>query len=241
MDEVGASERARGRPSGRYGPVAPNDDLLPLALEAFADLGFEAASMRDLCRRLGVSHNLLHQRFGSKERLWYAAVDHGFASLASDLVLSSGAAEPADDLDRLRGLMIRWLELTAASPALAKIINQEAATGGPRLDHMFDRYIAPVTAVVTQCLGKLEAAGRVRHLGPATWYFLVMHGAGGKLGLRALADRFGDAPATPADVSRYAADVVDILLSGIGTMPGPRPLRPAGGTGGRSGSGPVDD
>jgi AcrR family transcriptional regulator len=80
--------------------VAPNDDLLPLALEAFADLGYEGASMRDLCRRLGVSHNLLHQRFGSKDRLWYAAVDHGFKALATPPASSTSccpASAPAPE------------------------------------------------------------------------------------------------------------------------------------------------
>lgn len=192
--------------------MAPNDDLLPLALEAFADLGYEGASMRALCRRLGVSHNLLHQRFGSKERLWYAAVDHGFTALASDLV-----TDPADDdLDRLRFLMVRWLELAAVSPALTKIINQEAATGGPRLDYMFDTYISPVTKNITRFLRRLERQGRVRRLHPGTWYFLVVHGAGGPLHLRALAERFGNEPAA-ADVHRYAVEVVDGLLSGLVT------------------------
>jgi len=69
MAEPVVSHRRRGRPPGDAAPVAPNDDLLPLALEAFADLGYEGASMRALCRRIGVSHNLLHQRFGSTERL----------------------------------------------------------------------------------------------------------------------------------------------------------------------------
>jgi AcrR family transcriptional regulator len=215
MSEPGVSRRPPGRPSKDDGPVAPN--LLPLALEAFADLGYEGASVRDLCRRLGVSHNLLHQRFGSKERLWYAAVDHGFKALATDLVVESAASEYDDDLDRLRFLMIRWLEVTASSPALAKIINQEAATGGPRLDYMFDRYIWPVTKVVGRFLERLEREGRVRHLDPGTWHFLVMHGAGGPLSLHALADRFGSAPKSDEDVRRYTAGVVDVLLSGITT------------------------
>ena len=64
-----AVRRPRGRPAKTAAPVAPNDDLLPLALEAFADLGYEGASLRSLCRRLEVSHNLLHQRFGSKDQL----------------------------------------------------------------------------------------------------------------------------------------------------------------------------
>lgn len=121
MSEPAMSRRPRGRPSREDGPVAPNDHLLPLALATFADLGYEGASMRDLCRRLGVSHNLLHQRFGSKDRLWYTAVDHGFSALATDLVL------------------------------------------------------------------------------------------------RALAERFGDAPKTDDEVRRYATGVVDVLLSGIST------------------------
>lgn len=195
--------------------MAPNHHLLPLALEAFADLGYEGASLRALCRRLGVSHNLLHQRFGSKDKLWFAAVDHGFGSLASRLVVGSGADEEADDLVRLRSLMVRWLEAMAAAPALVKIVNQEAATGGPRLDYMFDTYISPVTRVVGEFLEQLEAAGRVRHVDPGTWHFLLVHGAGGPLSLRALAERFGGAPATPRAVRRYAADVVDVLLSGL--------------------------
>jgi AcrR family transcriptional regulator len=217
MSDQAAARRPRGRPSRDDGPVAPNDDLLPLALEAFADLGYEGASMRDLCRRLEVSHNLLHQRIGSKDRLWYAAVDHGFKELATDLVVESEASEYIDDLQRLRFLMIRWLEITAGSPALAKIINQEATTGGPRLDHMFDRYIWPVTKTVGRFLAKLEREGRVRHLDPGTWHFLVVHGAGGPLSLRALAERFGNAPKSEDEVRQYAAGVVDVLLSGIST------------------------
>ena len=52
-DAAPAPRRPPGRPAGGSAPVAPNGDLLPVALEAFADLGYEGASMRDLCRRLG--------------------------------------------------------------------------------------------------------------------------------------------------------------------------------------------
>lgn len=197
--------------------MAPNDDLLPLALEAFADLGYEGASMRALCRRLDVSHNLLHQRFGSKDRLWFAAVDHGFRSLGDDLAAASRTHEFDDDLERLRFMMVRWLELMAASPDLIKIVNQEATTGGPRLDYIFETYIQPVTRMIMRFLRKLERQGRVRHIEPGTWHFLVMHGAGGPLSLRPLAERFGTAPTSERQVRRYAAQVVDLLLSGIST------------------------
>ncbi len=58
--------------------VIPEAELLDRLLEAFADLGFEGTSIRQLCRHLGVSHNLIHTRYQSKENAWYRAVDHGF-------------------------------------------------------------------------------------------------------------------------------------------------------------------
>ena len=196
--------------------MAPNSDLLPLTLSAFADLGYEGASVRALCRRLGVSHNLLYQRFGSKEQLWYAAVDHGFAILASDMADAAVEAEQLDDdLARLRFMMIRWLERMATSPDLAKIINQEAAAGGERMTYMFERYIAPNTDYIIRFIRKLERQGRVRHVEPGTWHFLVMHGAGGPLSLVALADLFGMTPRGARQVHDYASEVVDLLLTGI--------------------------
>ena len=55
--------------------VVSDADVLDLALDAFADQGYDGTSVREVCRRLGVSHNLIHERYGSKERLWYAAID----------------------------------------------------------------------------------------------------------------------------------------------------------------------
>ena len=91
-------------------------DLLDLALDAFADGGYEGTSVRELCRRLGVSHNLVHERYGSKEQLWYAAIDHGFRRLASELGAAAMTAE-GDELDRLRiGVVMNRIASRAWSP-----------------------------------------------------------------------------------------------------------------------------
>jgi hypothetical protein len=82
---------------------------------------------------------------------------------------------------------------------------------------MFDNYIGPVTRTVTRFLERLEREGRVRHLDPGTWHFIVVHGAGGTLSLRALADRFGNVPSSDDDIHAYATQVVEVLLSGMST------------------------
>lgn len=193
-------------------PTADGDRLLDLALEAFADRGYDGMSVRELCRRVGVSHNLVHERYGSKQAFWYAVVDRGFRTLAEDLaVAAAGAGE--DELAQLRAILVRYVEVTAAQPALIRVINQEAAHPGPRLDHIHERYIRPAHAVADTILRRLERDGRARRIPAAMLHFLVGHGAGGLVSLPALAAKW-TGPDEPPLVEQ-ARQAVDVVLAGI--------------------------
>lgn len=196
-------------------PTRSVDDatLLDLALDVFADAGYDGASVREVCRRLGVSHNLVHERFGSKERLWLAAVDHGFRALAVTLAEAANAAPP-DPFDRLRAILVRYVEAMAERPALIRIINHEATHPGPRVEHLFRTYLRPAHDVADAALRLLEQQGRARRIPAATLHFLVGHGAGGLASLPELAGRFE--PDGPDPVTQ-ARDAVDLILRGIVT------------------------
>jgi AcrR family transcriptional regulator len=191
--------------------VVSDGTLLDLALDAFADGGYEGTSVRELCRRLGVSHNLVHERYGSKEQLWYAAIDHGFRRLAADLA-AAALEVVGDELDRLRAILVRYVEVTAERPALIRIVNQEAARPGGRLDHVYDQYIRPAHEVADAVLRSLERAGRARRISPAALHFLVGHGAGGVVSLPALASRF---PGGHGSLTEQAREAVDVVLRGL--------------------------
>ena len=186
-------------------------DLLDVALDAFADAGYDGTSVREVCRRLGVSHNLVHERYGSKEQLWYAAIDHGFRALAGELAEAAQQAE-GDELDRLRAILLRYVEATAERPALIRIINHEAARPGGRLDHVYDTYLRPAHEVADVVIRHLAADGRAHPVPPATLHFLVGHGAGGIVSLPALAGRFPDSGESLTEQARAA---VDMVLRGI--------------------------
>ena len=178
------TSRGRGRPAAGDPAPPTNDALLDAALDTFAEQGFDGTSVRELARRLDVSHNLIPQRFGSKEALWYAAVDHGFSVLAAAMVET--AAEAGDvDVERLRAMVVRFVAANAPRPALLRVINQEASSPGPRLDHLFDHYIEPVRRFGDEVLAGLRAAGKVRTASVPLFYFLMTHGAGGPLAHRA--------------------------------------------------------
>src|SRR3970040_1363862 len=52
--------------------------LLQAATDAFAEFGYEGASLRTIADSAGVSFQLIAYYFGSKEELWVATVDYLF-------------------------------------------------------------------------------------------------------------------------------------------------------------------
>jgi TetR/AcrR family transcriptional regulator len=218
--------RGRGRPAAGD-PTVSTSDLLDAALDAFAERGFDGTSVRELARGLGVSHNLIPQRIGSKDELWLAAVDQGFARLAlalADVIASLSLQDEVDDLATLRAVVIRFVEVNCSRPALLRIIQQEAAAPGPRFDHLFERYIDPVRIFGGDLLIRLREAGRVRTDNVALMYFFMTHGAAGPLALPAIAERFGWVvdPSDAEAVHRHATAAVDMLFDGL--VGEPRPL-----------------
>jgi AcrR family transcriptional regulator len=185
-----------------------DDVLLGKALAAFAEYGYDGASMRALCRRLEVSHNMLHERYGSKEALWYAAVDHGFRGLVAELgdaVLAAGD----DPFDQLRAAMLRFVAATRATPALIQILHQESARRGPRYKHLFEHYVAPINEAGLRSLRQLQTEGRVRP-GPVstTFFHLTTYGLGAMSSHPASFAALGDAGANPEQAAVLGVDMI---------------------------------
>jgi AcrR family transcriptional regulator len=170
--------------------VLTTEALLDAALDAFAAKGFEGMSVRELARSLGVSHNLIPQRVGSKDELWRAAVEQGFSRLAAELLLAMPDGD-GDDVERLRAMVVRFVEVSAARPALLRILQREAASAGPRFDHLVEQYVDPLRVFGADLMARLRSSGRLRTDSVALMYFFMTHGAGGPVMLPAMAARFG--------------------------------------------------
>lgn len=192
--------------------LTSDEVLLDAALQAFAELGYEGASIRALCRLLDVSHNTLNQRFGSKEALWYAAVDHGFKTLVGEL-LTAVTSAGGDPIDQLRATMVRYLETTRANPGLTQIINQESTRPGPRYEYMYTRYIEPINELGLRPLRQMQADGVIRP-GPVStiFYYLTTFGLGlmnsHPEGFRSIGD-------PTVDLEEATALAIDIVLDGL--------------------------
>jgi TetR/AcrR family transcriptional regulator len=120
--------------------------ILDAALAAFAERGFDGASIREITGAAGVGHNLVRHYFGSKEDLWRATVHHALDPSAAELtdVLRDGSDGSAEQTLRAGLDVLR--SAVDENPAAIRLLVSEALRGGPRFDEIYDEVMAPIGA-----------------------------------------------------------------------------------------------
>ncbi|MEL6984660.1 MAG: TetR/AcrR family transcriptional regulator, partial [Actinomycetota bacterium] len=200
----------RGRPR-----LLDDDAILDAALSSFSNHGFDAMSLRSLNRDLGVSYGTVNQRFGSKEKLFYAAVDHGFTQLyAAAASLAADEPTPANDLEYLRLNVRAFLEASIARPELLRLMNREGLEDTDRLDHIWTHHIEGRVRALHLLLRSLAETGLIRPVSIRSFFFALTHGATAPHTLTALSGRFDqlDGPLDPTEHARLTAD---LLVNGL--------------------------
>jgi AcrR family transcriptional regulator len=203
-----------GRPRAQDAP-ATLEQILDAAFRAFATYGYDGVAVRTLNRELGVSHNLIHQRFGSKRGLWYAAVDRAFSQQVAKLAT---AFDPtlSDPLDQLNHAIRSFVHYSAEHPELLGLMNIEARVESERLDHIYDNYVAPALAPLGRLLDHLHREGRIRAISLQALFFLIAHGAAAPFTLVALARHFEERdPLDPDQIAEHAALTADVIANGL--------------------------
>jgi AcrR family transcriptional regulator len=203
-----------GRPRTEDAPVT-REQILDAAFRAFATYGYDGVAVRTLNRELGVSHNLIHQRFGSKKRLWYAAVDRAFRGQIVEL---GTGFDPtlSDPIDQLNHWIRRFVHYSADHPELLGLMNIEGRVEGERLDYLYDNYIGPALAPLGVLVDHLREKGRIRPISLRALWFMIGHGAPAPFTLAPFARRFDRAdPLDAKQVAEQAALTADVITNGL--------------------------
>ncbi|GGL88622.1 TetR family transcriptional regulator [Streptomyces fumigatiscleroticus] len=124
-----ASPRRRGRPPGTESG-GTRARILTAAREEFSERGYEKTSVRGIAGTAGVDAALVHHCFGTKERVFEAAVEMALAPvlMAGDMTLDG----PLDDVgERLTRMIFGlWENPVTRTPLLAIVrsaVNNEVA------------------------------------------------------------------------------------------------------------------
>ena len=200
----------RGRPR-----IFTDEAILDAALEAFAVHGFDGMSIRALNKEFGLSHATVNQRFGTKDALYTAAIDHGFRSLLLDLNDEIAAfGTPADPLEELRLRFRAFLVASSRRPEIGRLMNNEGLVDTPRLERIFRRYIEPTMRVTAQLMDRLAEEGRIVRISERMVLFMLVQGGSMPFTMSGLASKF-DRINGPVDPKSLADEVADFLVRGM--------------------------
>jgi AcrR family transcriptional regulator len=147
--------------------------VLDSALTHFAGRGFEAASTREIAAGAGVTHAVIRLHFGSKEKLWRAAVDHLFTRMA--LEMAPGPGEPLLQEGRagLESFARRYVRYCARHPEHARLMLQESMHKNGLLDYAVKKHIAPSHHFMHDAVKTAVAGGVLHKVSPISFIYIM--------------------------------------------------------------------
>src|SRR5690242_9953019 len=93
--------------------------LIAVGEEVLAERGIAALSLREVARRLGVSHNAPFKHFASREALLAAIAEEGFGDLTARL---AGAMAVDDPRQAMTGRALAYVTFALERPAVFRLM-----------------------------------------------------------------------------------------------------------------------
>ena len=139
------------------------DRILVAAMAAFGTRGYEATSLDDLARELGIRKQTILYWFPSKDALLEAVVDRCAAEVTGRL--ERGLAGAEDGFGRVEAIVKVMFRLAARHPAMLGFLREVTRLGPPASTRLLDQ-LEPLVARAAGFLGAEMDAGRMRRRDP---------------------------------------------------------------------------
>lgn len=150
-----------GAPKFRRRKADRPDEIIAAALEVFVEKGFSAARLEDIAARAGVSKGAVYLYFATKEEIFRAVVEQGFApNLQTIRNLAEGVPLPP---------LLRDLTVTISQPlattkigGIIKVVIGESRNFPELARAWHDTLVAPALAAMTSAIAAAQARGEIR-------------------------------------------------------------------------------
>jgi AcrR family transcriptional regulator len=129
--------------------------------DVFGQVGYKAATTRQICRAAGVNVASINYYFGGKEDLYRTVVMDLISRTFDRYPVDEGIDGKASPQDRLRafihGALRRLLSPDGLSgyPGKGQLVARELADPSPFMDDMVDEFIRPTAAVLSAIVSEL--------------------------------------------------------------------------------------
>ncbi|WP_199702527.1 TetR/AcrR family transcriptional regulator [Jiangella rhizosphaerae] len=157
----------RGRSGRRRGAPDTKGEILAAARQVFGERGYDGASVRAIAAAAGVDSALVHHYFGTKEKLFLAAMEIPFdpAAIADAIMDDAGGAGVGERA--IRTFLGVWGQPASRAPVLALLRSAMQHEAAARLlRQLVTRAILGRVLVVFEGVpnGALRAEAMVSHL-----------------------------------------------------------------------------
>ena len=192
--------------------------ILEAALHTFSEKGFDGSSTRQIATLAKVNHGLIPYYFGTKEKLWQAAVDLAFGNMKAGLDRLLEDPTIVDDRDRAARMIRGHVRYIAEHPEFVRLMHEEGKRRGPRMRWIVDHHVKPLYEAIAKLLEHSNSNGGTLIDVPPVHFFYILAGATGLIFHQAEECKrvSGVDPFDPEVVEEHARIVARMLL-------GPKP------------------
>lgn len=191
-----SKRRTRGRPlaDASVGP----DVILRAARRTFAKRGYDATSVREVARELGIDAALIAHHFGTKETLWLAVVEQ-IVELAEPMfdALRALRTSSLPQHERVRRALELCVDHELAEPDIGMFFSTAATEEGGRLDRLQERIVRPYHDAMLPLLTEAVEAGAIRPVDPNILFFMIASAIGTTVSYSHMMLEFTSLPTRP--------------------------------------------
>jgi TetR/AcrR family transcriptional regulator, regulator of cefoperazone and chloramphenicol sensitivity len=144
--------------SGEVESGATRQQLLETAAEVFADVGYRAATVRQICERAGTNIAAVNYHFGDKEQLYQAVLRDTYHTAMKAYPADFGLSARATPKQRLRAFVLSFLlRILSEGPSAhhGKLMAREMIEPTGALDVIVQEEIEPMAAVLSAIIDDL--------------------------------------------------------------------------------------
>jgi AcrR family transcriptional regulator len=142
--------------------MATRQHLLEAAGRVFADVGYRAATVREICERAGANIAAVNYHFGDKEQLYQAVLQETYQTAIKKYPADYGLRANATAEERLRAFVHSLLlRIFSEGPSArhGKLMAREMMEPTGALDAIVREDIRPMSALLVSIVSELLGAG----------------------------------------------------------------------------------
>jgi len=147
-------------------------EICRTAAQIFRDRGFDATSVSDIARALGMTKAGLYHYFESKEALLFEIVTYGLDRVRDEVLIPVRAVR--DPEERLRQIIVRHASIVTRGRGAVTQLNDEIRALPPAARRQLEERMRLYIDLVRDTLVELKAAGRLQDVDPTVAAFSLI-------------------------------------------------------------------